>query len=144
MNGLKLTLAIPLLCVSSLLFAVHGFSETAIIVHPDNPISSLSAQEIEDIFLGKNKRFSNGNAIIPIEQNENNPIRSLFIKSIMGKSDSQVKAYWARIIFTGKGQPPKQVNSDSDVIKMVAQDPSTIGYIDASSVNNLVKVVNKF
>lgn len=44
----------------------------------------------------------------------------------------------------GKGKPPKELSSDADIIKFVAENPGAIGYVDAASVDGSVKVLKKF
>jgi hypothetical protein len=60
-----------------------------------------------------------------------------------GRSAAQLRATWARITFTGKGTPPKELKSDADVKAFVAADPKAIGYVDASAVDGSVKAVLK-
>ena len=57
------------------------------------------------------------------------------------KDAAQLNAYWSRLIFTGKGEPPKKVADNTDVLALVAANPNIIGYVDASAVNSTVKVL---
>jgi ABC-type phosphate transport system substrate-binding protein len=52
-----------------------------------------------------------------------------------------LNAHWSRIVFTGKGQPPKAVGDDSQVKEAVAKDKSLIGYIDSSALDSSVKKI---
>jgi hypothetical protein len=61
--------------------------------------------------------------------------------NIVGRSSTQVSAYWSKLVFTGKGVPPKEVADDAAVIAAVAADASAIGYIDSSSVTGDVKAL---
>ena len=54
-------------CVMSVPF-IHA--ETVVIVHPDNDIASLSAKEVNRIFLGKSKRDPTTQRAIAISQNK--------------------------------------------------------------------------
>jgi hypothetical protein len=47
-------------------------------------------------------------------------------------------------VFTGKGTPPKELLTDQEVIDLVSQNPSMIGYIEKESVTSAVKVVATF
>jgi len=60
---------------------------------------------------------------------------------LLGRSSSQVSAYWSKLVFTGKGIPPKEVSNDAQVIDLVAKNPSVIGYIDKASVTDAVKEI---
>ncbi len=130
--------------VTSLAGASLSAAETAVIVHPNNGNAALDSDTIKKIFLGKSKKFPDGNEAIPIDQGDDSPVRSGFLESVVGKSPSQVKSYWSKRVFTGKGTPPKQVPSGAEVKKLVSENPATIGYIDASEVDGSVKVVFTF
>ena len=77
-------------------------------------------------------------------QEESSSARKEFDSNVLSKSGSQLKAYWSKLIFTGKGSPPKEVSNDADVIDLISKNPSMIGYIDAASLNDTVKSVGQF
>lgn len=54
---------------------------------------------------------------------------------------AQVKALWSRLVFSGKGQPPKELADSASVKKAVAADPKVVGYIEKSAVDGSVKVL---
>lgn len=58
-----------------------------------------------------------------------------------GRNAAQIKATWAKLLFTGKGNPPKEVSGNAEVKKFVAGNPAAIGYIDKAAVDGSVKVV---
>jgi len=118
-------------------------AEISVVVNPGNG-SSISNNDIKRIFLGKLKSFPGGGQALPVNLSSSNASRKSFDKSALGKSGSQVKAYWSKLVFSGKGNPPKEVASDSDVIALVKDNPSVIGYVDSASVSDDVKVVAKF
>jgi len=132
-----LSVAIPSFCSFSAL------AEVAVVVHPSNQVN-LTKNDIKKIYLGKMKNFADGKVILPIDLTEGSDTRSIFNTELLGKSSSQIKAYWSKLIFTGKGTPPKNVKSESEVINTVSTNPSTIGYVDASKVTDKVKVIIKF
>ena len=70
-------------------------------------------------------------------------VASLFILqlNLIDKTNAQVKSYWAKLIFTGKGTPPKEVANSDEVKKLVSTNPNTIGYIDKSHLDTSVKVI---
>jgi len=125
------------------LFSFSCFAEIVVIVHPSNA-SSLDAKSIQRMFLGKSKSYSDGKKVVAINQKKKSDITKDFAKKVLKKSASQLKAYWSKLIFTGKGTPPKEVSTDAEVIELVAANPNIIGYINASSVTDKVKVAGKF
>jgi len=137
------TLVSTFLINGGLMFTSISYAETAVIVHPSNTIT-MSKKDIQRIFLGKSKIFPGGRVAIPIDLSLLNPARKKFGKAVLGKSILQVKSYWARTVFTGRGIPPKEADGQEELKKLVAANPNTIGYIDASSLDNSVKVILKF
>jgi hypothetical protein len=78
---------------------------------------------------------------LPIDREEGSPARDEFYTRLAEMSPAQVKSFWARIIFTGRGQPPKTVATDVEAKRLLVADPNTIGYIDKSLVDSSVRVV---
>ncbi|MCG8537807.1 MAG: phosphate ABC transporter substrate-binding protein, partial [Pseudomonadales bacterium] len=60
---------------------------------------------------------------------------------VIDKTPSQLNAYWSRLIFTGKGAPPKQYFDDAEIIEVILEDDEAVGYIDSSSVTEGLKVI---
>ncbi len=111
------------------------------VVSAKSAITSLKAAQVADIFLGKTNRFPDGTPAVPIDLSEEAPERERFYSQYTGKSPAQVKAYWSKIIFTGRGQPPRQAASGREMRKLVAENPNAIGYIDPSLVDSSVRVL---
>lgn len=120
------------------------FADTSVIVSASNPNATLDQATVSKIFLGKAKSFPDGSQALPVDQDEGSAVREAFNNSVLGKSDSQLKSYWSRLIFTGKGTPPKPSGDDASVKSLVSNNPNIIGYIDSSAVDASVKVVHTF
>ncbi|OUS02314.1 hypothetical protein A9Q90_09465 [Gammaproteobacteria bacterium 54_18_T64] len=116
-------------------------AEMVVVVTANSPIHSLTRNEVAKIFLGKTRRFPDGSRAIPLNQSEGNAIRKAFYRQISGKSAAQVKAHWAKLIFTGRGQPPKETSNDDKVKRLLNKNTANIAYIDLASVDDSVKVV---
>lgn len=131
--------------LSLLMFSANiAYAETAVIVSSANANSAMDSNVISRIYLGKSSSFPSGDQAIPVDQNEGSATRDAFNDSVLGKNSSQLKAYWSRLIFTGKGTPPKEVGDDAAVKNLVAANPNMIGYIDSAAVDDTVKVVLTF
>jgi ABC-type phosphate transport system substrate-binding protein len=111
------------------------------VVSSKSQITTLSKTQVMDIFLGKRTRFPDGSSAIPIDQAEGSAARDEFYSRLADMSPAQVKAFWSRIIFTGRGQPPKAVATGVEAKRLLIADPNTIGYIDQSLVDSSLRVV---
>jgi ABC-type phosphate transport system substrate-binding protein len=116
-------------------------AEVVVVVSAKSPVSAISKNQAVSIFLGQNMHFPDGSAAIPIDQAESSAQRHEFYALYANKAPAQVKAHWSRIIFTGRGQPPKTVENDEEVKRRLAENPSAIGYIDHTHVDDTVRVV---
>ena len=116
-------------------------AEVVIVVSPQNPVTTLSRNEVSNIFLGKINRFPNGQPAVPIDQPEDSQPRKDFYRDVSNRQPAEIKAYWSRMIFTGRGQPPMVVEGDEQVKKALAERPGGVGYIDRAAVDGRVKVL---
>lgn len=115
---------------------------SVVVVGSGSPIGKSEGADVVKVFLGKKKDLA-GVSAIPVDQSEGTPARGDFYSNVVKKSEAQLKSYWSRLIFTGKGQAPQVVGGDADVKGMVASNPNLIGYIDEGSVDGTVKVIYK-
>ena len=127
----------------SMILSVNSWAEVVVIVHP-SVTDTVSKKDISRIFLGKSKSLPGGQKVIPVALTEGNAARDEFNEKVLGKSDSQLKSYWSKLIFTGKGKPPKELATDADVVGSVSSNPESIGYVSKESVTDGVKVLATF
>ena len=125
------------------MFSSISYAEIAIIVNKASTLTAAEASDIERVYLGKSKNIG-GTEVTPINQEKNAGLSEAFNKVVLNKTSNQVKAYWSKLVFTGKGTPPQELSNDAEVLNAVKNDVNTIGYIDASVVDDSVKVILKF
>ena len=139
MKNLTFKLLTALTLASCFTMAQAG---SVVVVGSSSPIGASNEGDVVKAFLGKKKDLG-GVSVIPVDQGEGNPARNDFYANVVKKSEAQLKSYWSRLIFTGKGQAPQVVGGDAEVKNMVATNPNIIGYIDESAVDGSVKVIYK-
>ena len=115
-------------------------AEVVVIVNSAASVNSATADDVAQIFLGKRTNIG-GVDLVAVDQSEGSASRNTFYDKVVQKNGSQLNAYWSRLIFTGKGAPPKQVGSDAEVAEAVAEDEEAIGYVDSSAIIDGVKVI---
>jgi ABC-type phosphate transport system substrate-binding protein len=109
-------------------------AEVVVIVSAKSTASTMTADQISQIYLGKSKEMK------PLDSGDG-PVRSQFYSKVAGKDEAQVKAIWSKLVFTGKAKPPNQLATSAEVVKAVAADPEALGYVDRAAVDSSVKVV---
>jgi ABC-type phosphate transport system substrate-binding protein len=136
---LRTTAALLVLALG--LAARSAAAEVVAVVSAKNPIVAMSRNQVADVFLGKASRFPDGSQAVPIDQAESSATRDEFYLKFAGKSPAQLNAHWAKIIFTGRGQPPREVANGAEVKKRLAENPGAIGYLEQDQVDRSVKVI---
>jgi ABC-type phosphate transport system substrate-binding protein len=116
-------------------------ADVVAVVSAKSPITTLTKNQIVDIFLGKRSLFPDGTSAIPIDQIEGSATRDAFYAQFAGMSPAQVKAFWSRIIFTGRGQPPRSVATGIETKNLLASNPNAIGYVEKRLVDSSLRVV---
>ena len=116
-------------------------ADVVAVVSAKSPVTTLSMSQVADIFFGRVSRFPNGLQAFPVDQAEGAAIRDEFYSKVVGKNAAQIKAYWSKIIFTGRGQPPPIVANNIEMKKRISENPAAIGYIDRALVDESVRVV---
>ncbi len=124
-----------------MLLSTGAWAEIVVVVNKNNDISALSQKEIIDIYMGRKQSFPNGKPALPLDQAAQSMIRKDFYQILINKSPAQINAYWARLLFTGRASPPRILQEASVVLDAIEQNPSAIGYVDSSMLNDRVKVV---
>ena len=127
-------LLVTLLALAGVAIAMPAKADIAVIVNPANT-STLSTDELTRLYTGRSS------ALNAVNIAESSPLRSQFDEKGVGRSSAQLKAHWSKLIFTGKGTPPLELATEAAVIEHISQNPNAIGYVDASSVTDAVKVV---
>ncbi|MCY0389472.1 phosphate ABC transporter substrate-binding protein [Robbsia sp. Bb-Pol-6] len=116
-------------------------AELVVVVSEKNPLATLTEDQVADIFLGRTGYFPGGGPATPIDQSDDSPSRAEFYRTTTGKSPAQLKVYWSKLIFTGRGQPPREVGDAAAVKKLLIARPDTIGYIDSGEQDPRLKVI---
>ncbi len=129
----RLARLLALLC--AVLAGAPAAAATAVIVHPKSAVASIMTVQAAQIFLGRSTQLT------PVDLADNSAIRNDFYQKIAGKDQDQVKAIWSKIVFTGRGFPPREYASTAEVKRAVAADVGAIGYIDKAAVDDTVRVI---
>lgn len=139
---MKLSSVIRSLAIASVLFigsTMHVNAEETLVVNSASPLAGLSSDQMKDYFLGKKTTWEDGSKVVVVVIKEGASSDALLGK--LGKSSQQFMTSWKKLVFTGKGSMPEQVESDDALIAMVAKTPGAIGLVDKTKVKDGVKAI---
>jgi ABC-type phosphate transport system substrate-binding protein len=121
--------------------AAAGASELVVIVSTRAPVAALHGDQVAAIFLGQSPRFPGGAQAVALDQSLGSSVRDAFYARVAAKTPALMKAHWSKMVFTGRGQPPREVPDSATVKKLVADNPALIGYIERSALDASVRAV---
>lgn len=135
--------AMALLLLAQCLVGAVARADTALVVigHPRIDIPSLGHQAVRDLYLGKTVQLANGTRVEIVDLPVGHPVRNSFYIDVIGRDPGQMRAYWAKRIFTGKGSPPETRPDERSVVRWVAASPGRIGYVGSDMVDDSVRVL---
>jgi ABC-type phosphate transport system substrate-binding protein len=122
--------------------AAAGEPRYWVIVHPDNPTSTLQRDDVSRLFLKKITHWSDGRTATPVDLVESSAAREAFSRDVHHRPPSAIKKYWQQMVFSGESAPPPEVATEEDVLAMVSSDPGAIGYVSDEAVLRGVKILD--
>lgn len=132
-----------LMLLTSLVICSAARADLVVIVNAHSPVQALTKDEVSRIYLKKlqNLPLLNNFEVYPIGQGARPATYEFFYTSITEKNNTQWRAYWARMMFTGRDKPPIDGLNNEGVKALVAQSPSAVGFIDEAAMDDRYRVV---
>jgi ABC-type phosphate transport system substrate-binding protein len=117
-----------------------AWAEIVIIAHQNVPETTVSKHDLQEIFLGKRVQWKDNTAIHPVTVKDQE-LHSAFLKQYIKKSFAKWNAYWKHMVFTGNGTPPKQFDTQQELVDYVVNTTGAIGYVDAETPVENVTII---
>ncbi|MYM33347.1 phosphate ABC transporter substrate-binding protein [Duganella sp. FT50W] len=131
-------------CCLALLLSCGGVAlgaDFVVIVSAKNPLTAMRADQVAAIFLAQTGRFPGGEEAQALDLPLGSPLRDDFYRTVAARSPVLMKSYWTKMVFTGRGRPPRELPDSAAVRRMVADNPAMIAYIDRSALDASVKAI---
>ncbi len=119
-----------------------GAADLVVVAGSQSPLNHLSREQVADIYLGRVTTLPGGTSALPLDLPASSPEREIFYNQITGKTAAQIRAYWAKMSFTGKGTPPRTVASAADIKKLTLSKPGAVAYLAEGTLDGSVKVLH--
>jgi ABC-type phosphate transport system substrate-binding protein len=113
-----------------------------VIVNAANPRARASTDFVANAFLRKTSRWPHGDVIRAVDQDNDSAARQKFSQTVLRRSVAAVRIYWQQLIFSGRGLPPPELDSDQEVVRYVARNAGAIGYVSGTADVSGVKVMS--
>ncbi len=93
-----------------------------VVTRDDSVLIWLDEEQVRDLFM------SNRVKLWQVVDSDNSVMRNDFYQQVLGFSASRWRAHWSKLVFTGQGSPPPQLNHH-DVLIMLQQSDQVITYL---------------
>lgn len=89
----------------------------------------VSKQHIRQIFMGGtlSRKYQAFN--LPV----GHQVRIQFNTKIIGLTESRIQSYWAQMKFTGRSEPPIEVDSIEGLLQLVLQTEGAVAYLPVNT-----------
>ncbi|MCX9154722.1 hypothetical protein OPU71_01130 [Niveibacterium sp. 24ML] len=122
-----------------------GALDLVVVVSPASGVERLSRDEVINLYMGRARKLPGGTAARPIDLASGaGREKALFYQRLLSRDLAEVKAYWARLTFSGQASPPVQADNPDQVLDLVARNPGGVGYVDRTLVDARVRIVYSF
>jgi ABC-type phosphate transport system substrate-binding protein len=122
--------------------AQGGRGAVAIVTHPDAPVDDLSFAQLRSIFMGEQQFWSDRSRITLLVRAPAAAERELVLSRIYRMNEAQFRQYWiAKMFRADVPAGPKIVYTTAMTLELVAAIPGAIGFMPASEVTPVVKVI---
>jgi ABC-type phosphate transport system substrate-binding protein len=139
----KCLLGFFVLAIVGMVYAFPGMAvaeDLIVIGNRSVPESELSPGDIQSVFLGKKKMWSNG---LKVEMStlSDGELTDRFLEAYVKKNANTFKNYWKKQVFTGGGKPPVSFDREKDLVDYVSKTKGAVGYVSSQSYTDSVKIL---
>ncbi len=142
MSALKLILILLLLLASAgYSDALKASNDFVVIANLQAGIDKMSKDEVINVYMGRNRKLASGINAQPLDIETPLGEKANFYNVMVNKELSEISSYWARLLFSGQGSPPRQVSTAEQALDLVSNSKGAIAYIDRKKIDKRVKIV---
>jgi hypothetical protein len=137
----RIWLGVPVL--AGVLAASEGAAgELALIVHPQNPVSDVSAVDLREMLLMERQRWSRGGRIYLLLPESGSPEKDLLLQRALRMSEEQLRRHYLGKLYGGEIPAfPRVFSFGVEALRIVSRAKNALAVVDAGVVDRSVKLV---
>ncbi|MGR4066840.1 substrate-binding domain-containing protein [Halomonas sp. LR3S48] len=141
MAGLIRWLLLPLVLALLPLPMQANERQIVLIAHANVADATLTRDTTRAIFAMRQRSWPDGQAVRVFVLPNTHPVHARFAKERLTVYPHQLQLAWDRMVFSGTGQAPSQVSSQSEMLERVATTPGALGYLEREYLDERVQVI---
>lgn len=100
-----------------------------VVVHSTVKTEALKVRELRAIFAMKRQRWPDSKPITVFVLSGDSPLHRQFCKEVLQLFPHQLRSGWDKMVYSGRGSGPMVVNSEEEMVEVLAKTPGAIGYV---------------
>ncbi|MGR9045357.1 MAG: substrate-binding domain-containing protein [Gammaproteobacteria bacterium] len=123
--------------------ASDRFASLAVIpvINPNSSQTSISRNGLSAIFKMRLRHWKDGSPVTVFVLGDENPLHKLFCKQILNVFPHQMRRSWNKLVFSGTGQAPIQVNNQEEMIQKISTTPGAVGYLNPQDLTDDISIL---
>ncbi len=109
-------------------------AEFVVVVHEDNPLTTIEREHLSKLFLKRINKWPGGRPVEPMDLTPTAVSRVAFTKAVHKKSVAAIRAFWQQQIFSGRDIPPPEKGTEEQVVEYIRFHPDAVGYVSPDAV----------
>lgn len=120
----------------------QSMADLWVIANPQSPIDSLSETDLRKLYLGKLQLFPGQRTAAELyDLPSEYPAFVDFYQHLAGMTPQQIARYRAGFLFSGKGRVPRTAGSHHELLRLIGERTTALGYLQGDTPPEGVKVV---
>lgn len=124
------------------IFMLSGVNAGEIVVIGNSSVPKIDLLTVQKIYTGKVISVS-GQSIKPVNVKIGATERNRFLQEYMNQDEEKYTAYWTVRRYIGKGTPPNELSSATEIMDYVQSTPGAIGYVDEAEIKEGINVISR-
>jgi hypothetical protein len=116
--------------VLAICVACPARAELMVVAGVDSGLAALSRADVVNIFMGRLRVLPDGRDAHPLDAPADSVERATFYRRLLGKGQQEIRAYWARLVFSGRTAPPRERPPGRSLQAELDADPQAIAYVE--------------
>jgi hypothetical protein len=130
---LRIAVAIGLFVTITVATGAARAGEVVVVAHAALPADSLTQKDVKRIFLG-DKGFVGDTKLKLVGYANDDAMTEGFMKAALGMDGDRFRSYWVKEVFRSGRIPPRKVANSDEVLKTVAAEPGSVGFVPAEAL----------
>ena len=110
-----------------------------VVTHANNQQTEVNSHTLRAIFGMRLNEWPDGTPIRVFVLNQSSDAHVKFCKNVLKVFPYQLQRTWNRLVFSGTGQAPIQLDSLEEMKNRIANTPGAIGYLPEDRIDEQIR-----